>query len=58
MKSILDHSSRYARSIDPDLRKTFARIRREQRQKRQCQLRVTIRERVFPIKQYKHAAAS
>jgi hypothetical protein len=31
VKSILDRSFRYTRSIDTDLRKTFARIRREQR---------------------------
>lgn len=30
MKSILDRSFRYTRSVDTDLRKTFARIRREQ----------------------------
>ena len=32
MKSILDRSFRYTPSIETDLRKTFARIRREQRQ--------------------------
>jgi len=31
MKSILDRSFRYTPSVDTDLRKTFARIRREQR---------------------------
>ena len=31
MKSILDPSFRYTKSVDTDLRKTFARIRREQR---------------------------
>ncbi len=30
MKSILDPSFRYTKSIDTDIRKTFARIRREQ----------------------------
>ena len=30
MKSILDPSFRYTKSVDTDLRKTFARIRREQ----------------------------
>jgi hypothetical protein len=30
MKSILDPSFRYTKSIDTDLRKTFARVRREQ----------------------------
>ena len=32
MKSILDPRFRYTNSVDTDLRKTFARIRREQRQ--------------------------
>ena len=31
MKSILDRTFRYTPSVDTDLRKTFARIRREQR---------------------------
>jgi hypothetical protein len=29
MKSILDHSFRYTSSIETDLRKTFARLRRQ-----------------------------
>ncbi|HEY2816287.1 MAG TPA: hypothetical protein VGK44_04030 [Casimicrobiaceae bacterium] len=31
MKSILDSSFRYTNSVETDLKKTFARIRREQR---------------------------
>lgn len=31
MKSILDRSFRYVPSVQTDLRKTFARVRREQR---------------------------
>ena len=31
MKSILDPTFRYVKSTDTDLRKTFARLRREQR---------------------------
>jgi hypothetical protein len=31
MKSILDPSFRYTKSVDTDLKKTFARIRRERR---------------------------
>jgi hypothetical protein len=31
MKSILDRSFRYTKSIETDIRKTFARVRREQR---------------------------
>ncbi|HEY6864696.1 MAG TPA: hypothetical protein VI319_12440 [Burkholderiales bacterium] len=33
MKSILDRSFRYTPSVETDLRKTFARIRRKQRDK-------------------------
>jgi hypothetical protein len=36
MKSILDPSFRYTKSTDTDLRKTFARIRREQRKAAQA----------------------
>jgi hypothetical protein len=32
MKSILDRSFRYTKSVDTDLRKTFARVRRQQRE--------------------------
>jgi hypothetical protein len=32
MKSILDRSFRYTPSVETDLRKTFARIRRKQRE--------------------------
>lgn len=35
MKSILDPSFRYTKSVDTDLRKTFARVRRELRAQRQ-----------------------
>ena len=35
MKSILDPAFRYTKSADTDLRKTFARIRREQRRNAQ-----------------------
>lgn len=38
MKSILDGSFRYTRSADTDLRKTFDRIRQEQRQEAQEQV--------------------
>ncbi len=37
MKSILDPSFRYTNSAQTDLRKTFARIRREQRQQSKAQ---------------------
>jgi hypothetical protein len=35
MKSILDPSFRYTSSVETDLRKTFARVRRELRNRRQ-----------------------
>ena len=38
MKSILDPSFRYTKSIDTDIRKTFARIRREQQKQARVQM--------------------
>jgi hypothetical protein len=35
MKSILDPSFRYTKSVETDLKKTFARIRREMRKQQQ-----------------------
>ena len=35
MKSILDPSFRYTKSVETDLRKTFARVRRELRKQQQ-----------------------
>jgi hypothetical protein len=58
MKSILDCSFRYTSSIDTDLRKTFARIRREQRQQTLAQGEGEKSRNVLPIRQRKHAAAS
>ncbi|HUH95433.1 MAG TPA: hypothetical protein VL742_20110 [Casimicrobiaceae bacterium] len=37
MKSILDPTFRYTKSIDTDIRKTFARIRREQQRQARVQ---------------------
>ena len=36
MKSILDPSFRYTKSVETDLRKTFARVRRELRKQQQA----------------------
>jgi hypothetical protein len=58
MKSILDSSFRYTRSIDTDLRKTFARIRREQQQARRRAEAAADTTKVFSIRERKHAAAS
>jgi len=57
MKSILDPSFRYTKSIDTDIRKTFARIRREQ----QKQARMQASEShaiVLPLEQRKVRAAA
>jgi hypothetical protein len=37
MKSILDPSFRYTKSVETDLRKTFARVRRDLRKQQQEQ---------------------
>jgi len=37
MKSILDPSFRYTKSVETDLQKTFARVRREMRKQQQGQ---------------------
>jgi hypothetical protein len=58
MKSILDNSFRYTKSIDTDLRKTFARIRREQREQARLQVESESPRKVFPLRERKHAAAS
>jgi hypothetical protein len=52
MKSILDPSFRYTKSVETDLRKTFARIRREQRKQQQEQAPVTIemKRKVLPFR--------
>ena len=53
MPSILDPSFRYIKSIDTDLRKTFARIRREQRRHEQAQAAADAAEalkKVLPLK--------
>ena len=49
MKSILDPSFRYTKSVETDLRKTFARIRRELRnqQQQQAQARAEAMKKVL-----------
>ena len=42
MKSILDPSFRYTKSVETELRKTFARIRRELRKQQQQQAAVHV----------------
>ena len=38
MKSILDPSFRYTKSVETDLRRTFAKVRRELRKQGQAQI--------------------
>jgi hypothetical protein len=51
MKSILDPSFRYTKSVETDIRKTFARVRREPRRQQQEQPKVSVEEigRVLPF---------
>ena len=58
MKSILDRSFRYTSSTDTDLRKTFARIRREQRPQARVQVKDEKLRKVVPIRECKRAAVS
>lgn len=56
MKSILDRSFRYTKSVDTDLRKTFARIRREQRLQAQAEGRDGAK--IVRIREHKQVALS
>ncbi|HXX83358.1 MAG TPA: hypothetical protein VEN29_05185 [Casimicrobiaceae bacterium] len=58
MKSILDRSFRYTKSVDTDLRKTFARVRREQRRQAQARSESETPRKVLSIGQHKRAAAA
>jgi hypothetical protein len=50
MKSILDPSFRYTKSVETDLRKTFARIRRELRkQQEQSTVSAEAMRKVLPF---------
>ena len=49
MKSILDPSFRYTPSAETDIRKTFARIRREQRQASAIKAAEPLPPRVLPL---------
>jgi len=56
MKSILDPTFRYTKSIDTDIRKTFARIRREQKQARAHAF--DVQAIVLPLEQRKARAVA
>jgi hypothetical protein len=49
MKSILDHSFRYTSSAETDLKKTFARIRKEQRLRERNRPRTDVVPRLLSI---------
>ena len=50
MKSILDPSFRYTKSVETDLRKTFARIRRELRKQQvESTLSSEVMRKVLPF---------
>ena len=54
MKSILDPSFRYTKSVDTDLKKTFARVRRELRNRYRTQDAAEAPKNVLPIRQQRH----
>ena len=60
MKSILDRSFQYTPSAQTDLRKTFARIRREQRMREVTQAQVSneANHKVSPIRPAASTAAT
>ena len=58
MKSILDPSFRYTSSVETDLRKTFARIRREQRKQVQPQPDVQASPNILQIRQRRNVGPS
>jgi hypothetical protein len=58
MKSILDRSFRYTKSVDTDLRKTLARVRREQRQQGQLLPLEEGSQKVVPIGRNGRATAA
>lgn len=60
MKSILDRSFRYTPSVETDVRKTFARIRKRIRDNERAQAMVDaeVRTKVLPIDQLKKASSA
>lgn len=60
MKSILDRSFQYTPSAQTDLRKTFARIRREQRVRETAQAKASaeVTHKVSPIRPAASSAAT
>jgi len=60
MKSILDPTFRYTPSLETDLKKTFARVRREMRQREleKARSQAEARSKVLPLGPRKSEVAS
>jgi len=60
MKSILDPSFQYTPSVNTDLKKTFARVRREQRRRAQevAQSDAEVSKKVSPIIRHRQVASA
>ncbi len=60
MKSILDPEFRYTPSVETDLRKTFARVRREQRRQQEAfaLAEAEARKKILPIASRAEAAGA
>jgi hypothetical protein len=56
MKSILDPSFRYTKSVETDLRKTFARVRRELRKQQHEESTVNAIKKVLPFQSRRTAS--
>jgi hypothetical protein len=57
MKHILDSSFRYKPSFDPDVRKTFERVRRQQQAQTRDKPGPDVRVKVLQLEQLKKAAS-
>jgi hypothetical protein len=58
MKSILDPTFRYTNSANTDVRKTFARIRREQKQRERIDATAAAPANVLVMQARRYGAAS
>jgi hypothetical protein len=58
MKSILDPTFRYTNSANTDVRKTFARIRREQKQRERADAAAAAPANVLVMQARRYGAAS
>jgi hypothetical protein len=58
MKSILDPTFRYTNSANTDVRKTFARIRREQKKRERIDATAAAQANVLVMQSRRYGAAS